>query len=63
MTEKQKEVFDKIKERWELKGRGLYVDRKISRVVSILEEKGFVETWPSMRTNYGHEVFLAKQFR
>jgi hypothetical protein len=46
MNEKQKAIYEEIERVWKEKNRGLYVDRRNSKVISSLIQKGFVKKYP-----------------
>lgn len=59
MTDRQKEVLAAIRERWNMKRRGTYIDRKISRSVYALAEAGLVKIFP-YTIEFGNEAFPAE---
>ena len=56
MAARQKEVLSAIRDRWNTKGKGTYIDRKISRSVYALAEAGLVKIYP-YTIEFGNEAF------
>ena len=62
MTERQNQVLSAIRDRWNTKGKGTYIDRKISRSVYALAEVGLVKIFP-YTIEFGSEAFPVEASR
>jgi hypothetical protein len=49
VTKKEEATLTAIRERWDTKKRGTYIDRHNQRTIYALEKEGLVEVWPFTR--------------
>ena len=56
MTNRQIEMLNQIRDKWEKKMRGTYINRKNSKAIYFLAEKGLVKIFP-YTLEFGNEAF------